>query len=100
MSELEQQTQDQAAGEEVSLLESIMARTSMEPSDEGFDVAKKGVEFFVSEMLKGKPNEDPINKALVDRMIAQVDQQIGKQLDVILHHPDFQEIESLSLIHI
>ena len=94
MSEAEQVQGQAAAGEEVSLLESIMARTSMEPSDEGFDVAKKGVEFFVAEMLKGKPNEDPINKSLVDRMIAEVDQQIGKQLDAILHHSDFQEIES------
>ncbi len=76
------------------LLDQIMAKTNLVPQDDAYDVAKKGVEAFIAEMLQGDTQDEPINKARVDRMIAVVDQKISRQMDEILHHPDIQEMES------
>ncbi len=37
--------------EEGSLLDQVLAETRLAPSDEGYDVAKRGVEAFIAEML-------------------------------------------------
>lgn len=36
-----------------------------------------------------------VDKAMIDRLIAYIDEKISLQLDEILHHPDFQALESL-----
>ncbi len=77
-----------------SLLDQIMEKTNITPADEGYDAARQGVEAFISEILRGEDDAEPVNKARVDRMIAALDQKISAQMDVILHHSDFQEIES------
>jgi type VI secretion system protein ImpC len=38
--------------------------------------------------------EDRINSQLIDRAIARLDAQIGKQVDAVLHHPDVQALEA------
>ena len=43
--------QEGAELESGSLLDSILHETRMKPSDEGFDVAKRGVEAFIGELL-------------------------------------------------
>jgi type VI secretion system protein ImpC len=80
--------------EEGSLLDSILAETRIGPNDEGFDVAKRGVQAFVSELLLKGGAVQRIDKTLVDGMIAEIDRKISRQLDTILHHPDFQKLES------
>ena len=37
---------------------------------------------------------EKVNKELLDGMIVRIDQQISAQLDEVLHHPTFQQIES------
>lgn len=76
------------------LLEQIMAQTRIEPSHEGYAVAERGVAAFISEMLKSKEQEQPVNKQLVDQMIAEIDRKIGFQMDAILHEKPLQELES------
>lgn len=77
-----------------SLLDQIMAKSNIRPEQEGYDVAKKGVEAFVAEMLKTSDATDPVNKQRVDRMIAELDRKISAQMDEILHSPELQQIES------
>ncbi len=36
-----------------------------------------------------------LDKALIDHHIAELDYQISRQLDAVLHHPEFQKVESL-----
>ncbi len=90
----------QTAGESVeetaesSLLEQIMQETKMRPSDEGYDVAKKGVEAFIAELLKPARKLERVDKSLVDQMIAEIDKKLSVQVDEILHHPTFQQLES------
>src|SRR5215217_4241293 len=37
---------------------------------------------------------EKVNKELLDGMIARIDTQISEQLDEVLHHPTFQQMES------
>ena len=76
------------------LLDQIMAETLMQPSQEGYLVAKRGVAAFISEIIRSEDPEQAVNKQMVDQMIAEVDRALGRQMDVILHQPDFQNLES------
>ncbi len=51
--------------------------------------------FFVESILQSPAVFDKIDKAVLDNQIAEIDKKISLQLDEILHHPDFQEIESV-----
>lgn len=77
-----------------SLLSQIMEETRLQPGDESYDIALRGVEAFISDLLRSNRSEEKVNKTVVDRMIAELDRKIGAQVDEILHHPDFQESES------
>ncbi len=87
---LEQTQPEQSA----SLLDSIVSQTKLKPADEGYDVQRKGVSAFIAELIKPKNKEERINKNLVDKMIAELDQQLSHQLDEIMHHDEFQSLES------
>src|SRR5690606_3848113 len=77
-----------------SLLAQIVQQTRMTPRDEGYDVAKRGVGAFIAELLKPDNAEERVNKNLVDRMIAELDRKLSEQIDEILHHGEFQKLES------
>jgi len=77
-----------------SLLDEILSETKMSPGDEGYEVAKAGVQAFISELVKPKREGEKVDKALVDAMIAELDQTISRQVDEILHSPLFQKLES------
>lgn len=90
-----QQQQDrQAAAQEGSLLGQILAQTKIAPSDEGYAVARRGVEAFIAEMVKPAHAGEKVDKGAVDALIAEVDRKLSAQLDAILHHETFQKMES------
>jgi len=76
------------------ILDQIMSETRLHPTDESYGLAKKGVEIFLSEIVKSTCAEQRVEKALVDQVIAEIDRKISKQLDEILHHESFQNMES------
>ena len=73
-----------------SLLDEILAETKMTPGDEGYEVAKRGVQAFISELVAPKREGEKVDKAFVDALIAEIDQKLSRQIDEILHHPTFQ----------
>ncbi|KDM91074.1 type VI secretion system contractile sheath large subunit [Photobacterium galatheae] len=85
--------QDAQLVESGSLLDSILNETRLNPSEEGFDVAKRGVEAFISELLS-KNISDKVDQSLVDLMISEIDQKLSAQVDEILHAEEVQAIES------
>lgn len=93
-----EQAQAQEATEEaseLSLIDQILQETKMKPSDEGYDIAKQGVEAFISGLLApSRAREGKIDKSVVDQMISEVDKKMGLQLDEIMHHPELQKLES------
>ena len=79
---------------EAGILDRIIAETRLTPDDEAYDIAKRGVSAFIEELLKPHNQNEPVKKAMVDRMIAEIDAKLSTQMDEILHHPDFQALES------
>lgn len=77
-----------------SLLDELMAETKLIPVQEGYQVAKQGVSAFIAELLKSNDPNQIINKHRVDQMIAEVDRILSRQMDAILHQPEFQQLES------
>src|SRR5580698_1082017 len=77
-----------------SLLDEILAETRMTPGDEGYEVAKRGVQAFIAELIAPKREGEKVDKALVDALIAEIDQKLSRQIDEIIHNPTFQKLEA------
>jgi type VI secretion system protein ImpC len=93
--ELEQAPQAEATEEaQFSLLDEIVQATKIKPGDESFGLAKKGLEALISQLIAPGHEVEKVSKALVDDMIAEIDRKLGLQTDAILHHRDFQKMES------
>jgi type VI secretion system protein ImpC len=80
--------------QEVSLLDEIVTATKLKPSDDSYSLAKKGVEALIAQLIEPGKKIEKISKAVVDDMIAEVDEKLSRQLDAILHNPKVQELES------
>lgn len=80
--------------ESAGILDRIIAETRLTPQDEAYGIAKRGVSAFIEELLKPQNANEPVKKALVDRMIAEIDAKLSLQMDEILHHAEFQSLES------
>jgi type VI secretion system protein ImpC len=79
---------------ERSLLDQIIQETRISSTDEGYEVAKRGVEAFIADLLgPGREDARP-DRALVDQMIAEIDRKLSMQVDEVLHHELFQKLES------
>jgi len=78
----------------LSLLDEILSEAKLKPKDEGYDVAKRGVQAFITEMLAPNRSEERVDKALVDAMIAEIDKRMSSQVNEILHATEFQKLES------
>jgi type VI secretion system protein ImpC len=95
VSEQKENAQEAEAVElEGGLLDQIMTETKMKPSDEGFSVAKRGVEALIAEMLTPKNKDEKVDKSMVDQMISSIDEKLSIEVDEILHHKDVQKLES------
>ena len=77
-----------------SLLEQVMRETRISPADEWYGPARDGMAAFFAELVRTARPGDKIHASRVDEMIAGIDTRVSRQLDEILHHPEFQEIES------
>ncbi len=90
-----QQAQTEAATEEgLSLIEQIMAETRLKPQDDGYATAKKGVEAFIADLLTPSRKDEKVEQKVVDNMIEELDKRLSQQVDEIVHHEDFQKLES------
>ena len=77
-----------------SLIDELVEATRVKPSDEAFAITKQGLRAFISDLLEPQRATEKVSQASVDRMIAELDQRLCKQVDEILHDPDVQKLES------
>lgn len=77
------------------LLDEIIEFTQMKPEDDAYNLTRQGLQALISQMASSQAVGEKVTKAVVDSMIAEIDRQISRQLDTILHNPKFQEVESL-----
>jgi type VI secretion system protein ImpC len=82
------------AAQEVSILDEVVQATRLQPSDEAYSVTRKGIEALVSQLVEPGREVPKITQAVVDDMITEIDQKMSLQVDTILHHPDYQKMES------
>ena len=80
--------------ETLSLLDQVLSETKITPRDEGYDEARRGIAAFLAELVKPVHAGERVQASAVDRMIAAIDQSMSTQLNEVLHHPEFQAMES------
>ncbi len=81
--------------EEPSILDDIIQSTKLQPQDDSYSMAKKGLEHLLKEMARPERKAvDKVTKVVVDEMIADIDKKLSLQVDAILHHPTVQKLES------
>ncbi|MGL5424628.1 MAG: type VI secretion system contractile sheath large subunit [Serratia fonticola] len=53
------------------------------------------MQVFLERLKQSGTHVDKLDKTLLDHHIATLDEQISRQLDAVMHHTDFQRVESL-----
>ena len=96
MADAEKAKQGGAAenAEDGSLLDQIMDETKLNPTEFAYGMTKRGVEYLVAELAQSQRTGEKIDKSTVDAIIAELDAKMSKQMDAVLHQPEFQKLES------
>ncbi len=94
----EQAATESAAAEEVkeekSLLDKIIEDGRMAREESQREWAKDVIGEFVSQVMEGVITVSKDTEAMINARISQIDQLISRQLNEVLHHPDFQRLEA------
>lgn len=72
----------------------LFAGTNVTTDEHLLDLTQKGLVALIDNVVENDRTEETITPALVDDVIAHLDRQLSMQMDEILHHPDFQKLES------
>ena len=86
--------QDLATVTETTLLDSIVEQSKVARSDTERLRAKDIISELVREVLSGTVVMSDNLSATLDARVAEIDALISQQLSVVMHHPDFQKLES------
>jgi type VI secretion system protein ImpC len=87
-------TQAAASATETTLLDSIVEQSKVARSDTERVRAKDIISELVREVLSGTVVMSDNLSATLDARVAEIDALISQQLSVVMHHPDFQKLES------
>ncbi len=88
-----EQPQAQAAGAgDTSAVDSLI--DGLDLDNEYRDLYRKGIAGIVQKASGLDVNKISINKQVIDDFVAEIDQQISAQVNVILHDEQFQKLES------
>lgn len=88
-------TDTKTADSTAPLLGEILLYTRLPAEDQSYEVAREGMKTLLAEVFKQEQDESPrVDKGFVDELIAELDVMLGKQIDSILHHPEFQALEA------
>jgi len=94
MAEQEQKDAAGAVESEASLLDQMLEDAKVRPSDEAYGTTALGLKQLLKEMLTPDNKGARIDKKAVDKMIAEIDAQMSKQVNEVLHEPGVQKLES------
>ncbi len=82
-----------AATAELSLLDRIIQEGKMIRDESQTEFAKDLINEFVTQILEGTMTVSNDTVAMINARIAQIDELLSKQLNEVMHHPDFQKME-------
>ncbi len=77
-----------------SLLDQLVESARIKQGDDAYSITRHGIQAFVSQLLEPQRSVERVTQATVDDMIADLDKKLCAQVDAILHHPDYQKMES------
>ncbi|WP_296223987.1 type VI secretion system contractile sheath large subunit [Ralstonia sp. UBA689] len=77
-----------------SLLDQLIETARIKPGDDAYAITRQGIQAFISQLLEPQNAIERVTQATVDNMIADLDKKLCAQVDAILHHPDYQKVES------
>lgn len=76
------------------VLDELLVNTPFMADEESLNIASCGINALVGELQTLECPPTKIDRPLIDHLIASIDQRIGHQIDEVLHHTDFQKLES------
>ena len=88
-----QQDGAQAQEVELGLLDQIVEQGRFGKDDKAKTRGRDMIKRFVSEIVEGSIAVSSNTEAMINARIAQIDHLVSQQLNAILHHPDFQQLE-------
>ncbi|ARN56933.1 type VI secretion system contractile sheath large subunit [Sedimentisphaera salicampi] len=90
----EKQLQQEAQGVELNEFEALLQKNFKPKSDEMSSAVKNAVQTLAQQALEETSliSDDAIDT--IEKIIAVIDEKISHQVNQIMHHPDFQELES------
>jgi type VI secretion system protein ImpC len=94
MSEEAKKEESGATASSGSLLDELLMTSKVRPGGESYDITKQGIQTFITSLLEPGRITDRVTAGLADEMIAELDQKLCRQVDEILHNPEFQRLES------
>jgi type VI secretion system protein ImpC len=80
--------------EQPSLLDQILAEGRFSRDQHAKARGKDLIKEFVSQVLQGSLTFSKDTETSINACIGQIDRVLSKQLNVILHHPEFQKLEA------
>jgi len=80
--------------EEVGLLDQIVERGRFGESERQRERGRSLVKNFVAEVLEGTIQVSHDTESMLNARIAEIDRLVSRQLNEIMHHPDFQRLEA------
>lgn len=91
---MEQAQESQGALQETSLLDQIVRKGRMVRDDSQVPYARDMITELVNQVLEEGMSISADTVAMINNRIAEIDDLISHQLNEIMHHPDFQKLES------
>jgi type VI secretion system protein ImpC len=93
MSEAKTATQAQAGGEEFSDFGALLTKEFKPKSDHAQEAIQSAVKTLAAQALESSVvvSNDVVNT--ISAIIAEIDRKLTEQVNLILHHPDFQQLE-------
>lgn len=94
MAQAEAQSQPQALTEASSLLDQIVSQSKVARSDSEHSRARDIIAELVKEVLQGTVVVSENLSVTLDARVAELDRLISEQLSEVMHHAEFQRLES------
>src|SRR5688572_20771583 len=79
---------------ELGLLDQIVDQGRFGSEPAARERGKGLIKSFVEQVLQGSITIAADTEAMLNARIAQIDQLVSKQLNEVMHHPEFQKLES------
>ena len=90
---LEQEAPSAAAPAELSEFDALLKREFKPRTDQAQQAVERAVRTLAAQALEGTALIDPDVVKSIEAMIAQLDSKLSEQINLILHHDQFQKLE-------